>query len=100
MGVFVVLTARDVNRGNEAIKKLASIGISNVVFHPLDVIDRTSVDSLADFIKAQFGKLDILVNNAGITGATYMKEDLLLTADDVSFLKSAMLLCNKFFTYF
>lgn len=60
-GVFVVLTARDVNRGNEAIETLASIGISNVVFHPLDVVDRTSVNLLADFVKARFGKLDILV---------------------------------------
>ncbi|KAI6702150.1 hypothetical protein NL676_011286 [Syzygium grande] len=60
-GVFVVLTARDVNRGNEAIETLASIGISNMVFHPLDVVDRTSVNSLADFVKARFGKLDILI---------------------------------------
>ncbi|XP_010053299.1 salutaridine reductase-like [Eucalyptus grandis] len=76
-GVFIVLTARDVNRGNEAIKKLASIGISNVVFHPLNVVDETSVRSLADFVEARFGKLDILVNNAGITGATYLKKDLI-----------------------
>ncbi|XP_056174425.1 salutaridine reductase-like [Syzygium oleosum] len=83
-GVFVVLTARDVNRGNEAIKTLASIGISNVVFHPLDVVDRTSVNSLADFVKARFGKLDILVNNAGVTGATVMKKDLVLTEDNIT----------------
>ncbi|XP_056174291.1 salutaridine reductase-like [Syzygium oleosum] len=82
-GVFVVLTARDLNRGNEAIEKLASIGISNVVFHPLDVVDRTSVHSMADFIEARFGKLDILVNNAAVTGATYMKKDLVLTEDEI-----------------
>ncbi|KAL3743077.1 hypothetical protein ACJRO7_018388 [Eucalyptus globulus] len=80
-GVFVVLTARDVNKGEDAIEKLASIGISNVVFHPLDVVDGTSVYSLADFIKARFGKLDILVNNAGVTGVTVMKKDLVLTVD-------------------
>ncbi|KAK3434396.1 hypothetical protein EUGRSUZ_D01880, partial [Eucalyptus grandis] len=93
-GVFVVLTARDVNRGNEAIERLASIGIFNVAFHPLDVVDGASASSLADFVKARFGKLDILideraikaqfalqVNNAGITGATYMKEDIVLTED-------------------
>jgi len=60
-GVFVVLTARDVTRGNEAIEKLTSIGISNVVFHPLDVVNGSSINSLAEFVKAQFGKLDILV---------------------------------------
>ncbi|XP_056174288.1 salutaridine reductase-like [Syzygium oleosum] len=83
-GVFVVLTARDVNRGNEAIEKLASSGISNVVFHPLDVVDGTSVNLLADFVKARFGKLDILVNNAGVTGATVMNKDLVFTRDKIT----------------
>ncbi|KAI6702146.1 hypothetical protein NL676_011282 [Syzygium grande] len=83
-GVFVVLTARDVNRGNEAIEKLASSGITNVVFHPLDVVDGTSIHSLADFIKTRFGKLDILVNNAGVTGATVMNKDLVLTRDKIT----------------
>ncbi|XP_056174292.1 salutaridine reductase-like [Syzygium oleosum] len=82
-GVFVVLTARDVNRGNEAIEKLASSGISNVVFHPLDVVDGTSIHSLADFVKARFGKLDILVNNAGVTGAV-MNKGLVLTIDKIT----------------
>ncbi|KAF7846814.1 hypothetical protein BT93_L3706 [Corymbia citriodora subsp. variegata] len=82
-GVFVVLTARDVDRGNEAIEKLASIGISNVIFHPLDVVDGTSVRSLVDFVKARFGKLDILVNNAGITGATKLKKDFVVRSDDI-----------------
>ncbi|KAI6702145.1 hypothetical protein NL676_011281 [Syzygium grande] len=83
-GVFVVLTARDVNRGNEAIEKLVSSGISSVVFHPLDVVNGTSVNSLADFVKAQFGKLDILVNNAGVAGATVMNKDLVLTKDKIT----------------
>ncbi|XP_056174289.1 salutaridine reductase-like [Syzygium oleosum] len=83
-GVFVVLTARDVNRGNETIEKLASSGISNVVFHPLDVADGTSVNLLADFVKARFGKLDILVNNAGVTGATVMNKDLVFTRDKIT----------------
>ncbi|KAK3434395.1 salutaridine reductase [Eucalyptus grandis] len=82
-GVFVVLTARDVTRGNEAIEKLTSIGISNVVFYPLDVVNGTSINSLAEFVKAQFGKLDILVNNAGITGATGMKKDMVMNANDL-----------------
>lgn len=63
---FVVLTARDEKRGLEAVQKLSS---ENVVFHQLDVKDPTSIASLADFIKTQYGKLDILVNNAGVSGA-------------------------------
>lgn len=59
--VIVVLTARDKKRGNEAVYSLNSSGLLDVVFHQLDVMDSTSIDSLADYIKIQFGKLDILV---------------------------------------
>ncbi|XP_043693456.1 salutaridine reductase-like [Telopea speciosissima] len=67
-GVAVILTARDENRGVEAVEKLKGSGLSDVVFHQLDVIDSASIASLAHFIKTQFGKLDILVNNAAVSG--------------------------------
>lgn len=62
-GIMVVLTARDEKKGLEAVQKLKeSDGYSdNVVFHQLDVADPSSIASLADFVKTQFGKLDILV---------------------------------------
>ena len=61
-GITVVLTARDEKRGLEAVEKLKGLGLPGlVVFHQLDVTDNASIVSLADFIKAQFGKLDILV---------------------------------------
>ncbi|KAL4621855.1 hypothetical protein ACB092_06G258600 [Castanea dentata] len=70
-GVTVVLTSRDEKRGLEAVDKLKESGLSDLVlFHQLDVTDPASIASLADFIKATFGKLDILVNNARILGAT------------------------------
>ncbi|XP_042433999.1 salutaridine reductase-like isoform X1 [Zingiber officinale] len=69
-GVRVILTARDVALGMEALEKLKESGLSNVIFHHLDVTDASSIDSLADFIKIQFGKLDILVNNAAVGGLT------------------------------
>ncbi|KAJ4952982.1 hypothetical protein NE237_029814 [Protea cynaroides] len=68
-GVTVVLTARDEKKGAEAVEGLKGSGISNLVFHQLDVTDPASIASLATFIKTHFGKLDILVNNAGIGGA-------------------------------
>ncbi|XP_028108438.1 (+)-neomenthol dehydrogenase-like [Camellia sinensis] len=68
-GIIVVLTARDEKKGFEALEKLKSDGLSDhVVFCQLDVVDPSSVASLADFIKSKFGSLDILVNNAGIVG--------------------------------
>ncbi|TVU03014.1 hypothetical protein EJB05_51478, partial [Eragrostis curvula] len=67
-GVTVVLTARDEKRGVEAVNALKTQGLSNVVFHQLEVGDRSSAARLAGFIRQKFGKLDILVNNAGIVG--------------------------------
>ncbi|XP_062145643.1 (+)-neomenthol dehydrogenase-like [Alnus glutinosa] len=74
-GVKVILTARDVTRGNEAVEKLNAAGYSDVIFHQLDVGDKASISSFANFIKTQFGKLDILINNAGIAGAIINAED-------------------------
>ncbi|KAI8545171.1 hypothetical protein RHMOL_Rhmol07G0021000 [Rhododendron molle] len=69
-GITVVLTARDEKRGTEALEKLKGSGLTDfVVFHQLDVANPSSIASLVDFVKTQFGKLDILVNNAGINGA-------------------------------
>ncbi|XP_045800310.1 (+)-neomenthol dehydrogenase-like isoform X2 [Trifolium pratense] len=69
-GITVVLTARDQNRGLEAVQKLKQLSLTGlVVFHQLDVTDHASIRSFVDFIHNQFGKLDILVNNAGIPGA-------------------------------
>ncbi|PKI39953.1 hypothetical protein CRG98_039616 [Punica granatum] len=71
-GVTVVLASRDEKRGLEAVCKLkeeSSVALSGeVVFHQLDVTNSASIDSLAEFVRTQFGKLDILVNNAGIVG--------------------------------
>lgn len=60
-GVRVVLTARDEKRGMEATSSLHELGFSSVIFHQLDVVDPASIQSLAQFIRNQFGKLDILV---------------------------------------
>ncbi|KAI3957209.1 hypothetical protein MKW98_012084 [Papaver atlanticum] len=69
-GVSVVLTARDVTKGLEAVENLKnSFGLSNVDFHQLDVLNPVSISSLSEFIRSHFGKLDILVNSAGIYGA-------------------------------
>ncbi|KAK7295036.1 hypothetical protein RJT34_17939 [Clitoria ternatea] len=78
-GIVVILTARNEERGMEAVETLKEFGLSElVVFHQLDVDDPASIASFADFIKTQFGKLDILVNNAGVTGGKLLDGDALL----------------------
>jgi (+)-neomenthol dehydrogenase len=60
-GITVVLTARDEAKGTAAVENLRELGLSGVIFHPLEVTDGSSIDRLADFLKNRFGRLDILV---------------------------------------
>ncbi|XP_051194698.1 salutaridine reductase isoform X2 [Lolium perenne] len=73
-GVTVVLTARDETRGTAAVEKLKGLGLSDVVFHQLEITDASSIIGLAGFLKTRFGKLDILVNNAAVGGVEYLQE--------------------------
>ncbi|RCV34694.1 hypothetical protein SETIT_7G179200v2 [Setaria italica] len=74
-GITVVLTARDEKRGAAAVEKLREAGLSDVIFHQLEIADAPSVARLADFLKIRFGKLDILVNNAAVIGAVEHVQD-------------------------
>ncbi|KAH6837133.1 hypothetical protein C2S53_017303, partial [Perilla frutescens var. hirtella] len=75
-GATVVLTARNEKRGVEAMKLLHQSGLSNVLFHQLDVQDARSIQSLAEFIQTRFQRLDILVNNAGASGVEVDEDGL------------------------
>ncbi|CAI0541329.1 unnamed protein product, partial [Linum tenue] len=72
-GVTAVLTARDVKRGTEA---ASSLGLPNVIFHQLDVLDSLSIHRLADFITRKFGKLDILVRSVQCLFSSFCTLDL------------------------
>lgn len=67
-GLTVVLTARDAQRGLEAVQKLNKEGIENIDFHVLDVGNTDSVSALAAWLKQTYGGIDILINNAAISG--------------------------------
>ena len=69
LGITTILTSRKVEDGKQAINKLKSFG--NLHYHQLDVSDSKSVESIAAYVEAQFGRLDILVNNAGINYDTW-----------------------------
>lgn len=76
LGITVVLTARDVAKGTAAVSSLHSTGLSNILYHQLDVTDPLSAASLARFLSDRFGKLDILVNNAAASGVVVDVEGL------------------------
>uniref|UniRef100_A0A4X1U6C9 Carbonyl reductase (NADPH) n=1 Tax=Sus scrofa TaxID=9823 RepID=A0A4X1U6C9_PIG len=65
----VVLTARDVVRGQAAVKQLEAEGLSPR-FHQLDIDDLQSIRVLRDFLCKEYGGLDVLVNNAAIAPKT------------------------------
>lgn len=60
-GLTVVLTARDEEKGTEAVQKLRRLGLPDVVFHQLEITEPASAARLADFVRNKFGKLDVLV---------------------------------------
>jgi NAD(P)-dependent dehydrogenase (short-subunit alcohol dehydrogenase family) len=64
-GIHVILSSRDIVKGEAAVEKLKAEGLT-VSYHPLDVADSESIKRVAQFIQEQFGHLEILVNNAGI----------------------------------
>jgi NAD(P)-dependent dehydrogenase (short-subunit alcohol dehydrogenase family) len=64
-GAQVVLTARQVEAGEEAVKRLAEQQLP-AQFYPLNVTDSKSGAALRDHLARAFGRLDVLINNAGI----------------------------------
>lgn len=64
-GFTVVMCARDPAAGTEAHKSLAAEGLP-VVLRKLDITRSEETESLAKWLREQFGHVDVLVNNAGI----------------------------------
>ncbi len=64
-GFEVILTSRDVRKGEAAAARLRDEKL-DVVFHPLDVTSEESVRTAVAFTRERFGRLDVLVNNAGV----------------------------------
>ncbi|KAE8713571.1 cysteine synthase [Hibiscus syriacus] len=67
LGLTVVLTARDVGRGNKATETLREQGLHNVHFFPLDVSSPASINAFVSWLRVTFQGLDILVNNAAVS---------------------------------
>ena len=65
MGATVLLVARDKAALTEVQSQIQSAG-GTAHIAPLDLLDESSINSLAETIKTNHGRCDILVNNAGI----------------------------------
>ena len=65
VGGTVILTARNEERGLEAVKKLKEEGLT-ATFGQLDITDVASVERFVEIIKTKYSGIDILCNNAGI----------------------------------
>jgi NAD(P)-dependent dehydrogenase (short-subunit alcohol dehydrogenase family) len=72
LGLTVILSARDLIKGEVAAKLLADRGM-DVLFYQLDVSNQNNISRIARQIEQQFGRLDILVNNAAILYDTWQK---------------------------
>jgi 3-oxoacyl-[acyl-carrier protein] reductase len=65
-GASVVVSGRDADRLNAAVKELARDG-APVAGLVADAARREDADRLVETARERFGRLDVLVNNAGIT---------------------------------
>lgn len=63
-GADLVLASRTKKQIDAVAKEITDLG-RKVLAVPTDVTDRLEVDSMADKLREEFGRLDILVNNAG-----------------------------------
>ncbi|MBC8120408.1 MAG: SDR family oxidoreductase [Gemmatimonadaceae bacterium] len=64
-GFRVILTSRDEAKGTAAAEQLQQEGLE-IMSHPLDVTDPSSIEQIARFVRERFNGLEVLVNNAGI----------------------------------
>ena len=66
-GAKVIMTARNIQKGNNAIAEIKSeIPNADVELMQLDLADLASVRVFTKDFKAKFHKLDVLINNAGV----------------------------------
>jgi len=63
LGASVTIASRKIEPLEKAAIELSEYG--KIDFHTCDIRKTDDINSLAQFIKEQHGKLDILINNAG-----------------------------------
>ena len=66
MGANLVLSARQVDRCQQAAEELQHLGVKAMAL-ACDVKNPSSVQEMVDATLSQFGRIDVLINNAGIS---------------------------------
>lgn len=77
----VFLTARDVGRGETAVKSLNRLGLKPK-FHQLDVTDDDSIARFKTFVENNYDGIDVLVNNAAIAFKMTSTEPFAVQAEE------------------
>ena len=81
LGITVLLSARDLNKGEAAAAELKREGLDARALK-LDVVDDGDRKAAAEAIGRDFGRLDILVNNAGIATEDMSANSTLTTSEE------------------
>jgi len=78
-GYKVILTARDLEKAQEAAKILNE---QELVIYPkaLEVTDEKQIEEIAVWANEMFGRIDLIVNNAGINPKDYADKDRMAKA--------------------
>lgn len=74
-GYQVILTARNLEKAQDATNKLKDEGYSFIYPQKLDTTNTSQILELKDWLSKTFGKMDLLINNAGINSGTRAKGD-------------------------
>ena len=83
-GIKVILGSRDLKKGEEAVKKLSSLGIdADLVKY--DAFDLDAPEEVYKYISEKYKKLDILINNAGVllTGNLFVTNSSTISDKDL-----------------
>lgn len=68
-GYYVYLGSRNIEKGEQAVSKLRSEGLSEVEAIEIDVNDIASIQAAREALGKKVSVLDVLINNAGVGGA-------------------------------